>query len=121
MPAVSGTVALPGTTFSENSNTGLIITAGLLYAVDIREVENPNPIFGIVPRRLVGLLVISFVCAFGMMFLWGRLQEGNPTALESFGRATVNWVSTALGAVLADILPGEGKGEDSSELLTDQD
>lgn len=93
------------------------ITAGLLYAIDFREVQISNPILGLVPRRLIGILVISFICAAGMMFLWGRLHEGDPTTLESIGRATVIWASAALGAVLADILPGESKGEDIGELI----
>ena len=95
------------------------ITAGLLYVVDFREVKVHKPLFGFLPRRLLGVLVISFVCAFGMMFLWGRLHEGDPAALESLSRGTVIWASAALGAVLADILPGESKGEDISDLLTD--
>ena len=93
------------------------ITAGLLYVVDFREVKVHKPFLGFVPRRLLGVLVISFGCAFGMMLLWGRLHEGDPTTLESVGRATVIWASAALGAVLADILPGESKGEDISDLI----
>ena len=99
----------------------IAITAGLLYAVDLREVKIRNPILGIVPRRLLGVLVISFLCAFGMMLLWGRLHEGDPTPLESLSRTTVIWASAALGAVLADILPGEGKGEDISEVIGDSE
>ena len=93
------------------------ITAGLLYAIDFREVQISNPILGFIPRRLIGILAISFICAAGMMYLWGRLHEGDPTTLESLGRATVIWASAALGAVLADILPGESKGEDISEII----
>ena len=103
--------------FTINALLIVTITAGLLYVVDIREVAISNPILGIIPRRLVGILVISFACAFGMMFLWGRLHEGDPTPVESFGRATVIWASASLGAVLADILPGESKGEDISQLI----
>ncbi len=95
------------------------VTAGLLYAIDIREVVIQNPFFGVIPRRLVGILVISFGCAAGMMFLWGRLHEGDPTALEAFARTTVIWAAAALGAVLADVLPGESKGEDISGLLAE--
>ena len=95
----------------------LAITTGLLYAIDFREVQISNPIFGIIPRRLVGILVISFLCAAGMMLLWGRLHAEDPTVLEAFGRITVIWASAALGAVLADILPGESKGEDVSNLI----
>lgn len=98
-----------------------ILAAGLLYAVDIREVRVTKPLLGFIPRRLIGVLVISFVCAAGMMFMWGRLHEGDPSTTESFARATVIWASAALGAVLGDILPGESKGEDVSYLLQRQD
>ena len=96
-----------------------LVTTALLYVVDFRDVEITDPFFGILPRRLLGVLVISFVCAFGMMFMWGRLHEGDPTAIESFGRATVIWAAAALGAVLADILPGESKGEDLRDLIAE--
>ncbi len=92
------------------------VTTGLLYAVDIREVRITNPVFGFIPRRLVGILAVSFICAFGMMFLWGRLHEGDPTTLEAIARITVIWAAAALGAVLADVLPGESKGKDISTL-----
>lgn len=97
----------------------IIVTAGLLYAVDIREVQITEPILGFLPRRLVGVLGISFACAFGMMFLWGRLHEGDPTTTEALGRTTVIWASAAIGAVLADILPGESKGEDINLIIED--
>lgn len=89
----------------------VVLTAGLLYATDIRDVRNVNPILGVIPRRLVAVLVISFVVAAGMMYMWGRLHEEDPTALEALGRITVIWAASALGAVLADILPGESQGE----------
>lgn len=93
------------------------ITAGLLYAVDIREVEIHNPFVGVVPRRLVGVLLISLGCTVGMMLMWGRLHAGDPTPVEALGRTTIVWAAAALGAVLGDILPGESKGEDLSALL----
>lgn len=98
----------------------IILTAGLLYATDIKEVQINNPIFGIIPRRLLGVLFTSFVVAGGMMLMWGRLHEENPTTLEQFARITVIWAAAALGAVLADILPGESKGTDLSELIGDE-
>lgn len=91
------------------------VVTGLLYAIDFREVRIVNPILGFIPRRLVGILMISALCAFGMMFLWGRLHEGDPTTLESVARGTIIWTSAGLGAVLADILPGESKGEDITQ------
>ena len=95
----------------------ITLTAGLLYAVDFREVKITNPLFGFIPRRLVGVLAISFIVAAGTMFMWGRLHEEDPSTVEQFNRITVIWAAAALGAVLADILPGESKGEDLSEIL----
>lgn len=93
------------------------IAAGLLYAVDFREVQISEPIFGLIPRRLVGVLAISFGCALGMMVFWGRLHHGDPSSLEAASRTTVIWAAAVLGAVLADILPGESKGEDINILI----
>lgn len=102
----------------------ITLTAGLLYAVDFRDVQITNPFFGIVPRRLAAVLVISFIVAAGTMLMWGRLHEGlngeSPTTYEQFARITVIWAAAALGAVLADILPGESQGEDITTLIGDE-
>jgi hypothetical protein len=47
-----------------------------------------------------------------MLLFWGRLHEGDPTALERVGRIAVVWAAAAFGAGLGDILPGESQGED---------
>lgn len=93
------------------------ITAGLLYAVDIREVKIRYPILGLVPRRLTGHLVASLLCVLFMMFFWGRIGEGDPTGVESVCRVAIVWMPATLGAVLADVLPGESEGEDINEIL----
>jgi uncharacterized membrane protein len=90
----------------------LVMSVGLLYLADIREVKISNPIFGIVPRRLVGVLTASLLSAVGLMYLWGRHRAGNPTDLELFARVTVIWTAGAFGAALGDILPGESAGYD---------
>ena len=94
------------------------LTAGLLYATDFRDVV-AHPILGIVPRRLVAVLTISFLVAGGMMYMWGRLHEEDPTQLEAFGRITVIWAAAALGATIADILPGESTGTDIRQRIAD--
>lgn len=99
----------------------IALTTGLLYAVDFREITIQYPIFGFIPRRLVGVLGVSFIVAAAMLFMWGRLHEEDPTTLEQFSRITVIWAAAALGAVLADILPGESKGEDISEMIGGED
>ena len=95
------------------------LTAGLLYAIDFRQVTVTNPLFGVIPRRLLGVLLISLVVAAGMMLMWGRLHEEDPTTVEQASRITVIWAAAALGAVLADILPGESQGTDISDLVDD--
>lgn len=96
------------------ANVGFVIvlTAGLLYAVDFREVKIMNPIFGVVPRRLVGVLLISLLASAGLMVMWGRMFLDDPTPAAAFARVTVVWAAAALGASLGDILPGESKGTD---------
>lgn len=94
----------------------VVLVAALLYFTDIRDVQL-KLISGFIPRRLVGVLVISFIVAFLTMFLWGRLNEGTPSNLERLGRVTVIWAAAALGATLADIIPGESQGEDLGALI----
>lgn len=95
----------------------VFLTAGLLYAVDIREVKVYNSILGFIPRRLAGHLLTALVCSVFMMVLWGRLYEGDPSTFESVCRVTIVWTPAAMGAVLADVVPGESQGEDISEIL----
>ena len=102
-----------------NSIFVVALATGLLYATDFRDVRVTRPIFGIVPRRLLGVLVISFTVAAVMMYMWGRLHEEDPTALERLARITVLWAAAALGATLGDILPGESSGTDINDLIAD--
>ncbi len=95
----------------------VVLTAGLLYYTDIRQIEITRPIFGVVPRRLIGVLSISFLVAGGSMLLWGRLHAEDPAGIEVFARITVIWAAAAFGATLGDILPGESGGEDINDLV----
>lgn len=83
---------------------GVGITIGILYVVDFQRVEIVNPIFGVVPRRLVGILAISFGTATIMMTVWGRVSWGEPWL--ALCQVTVTFVVMAIGASLGDILPG---------------
>jgi uncharacterized membrane protein len=96
------------------ANTVFVIalTTGLIYAVDFRDVKIVNPIFGLVPRRLVGVLLISFLTVAGLMILWGRMAIDDPSTTVVFARISVIWTAAALGASLDDIIPGESKGTD---------
>jgi uncharacterized membrane protein len=81
---------------------GLII--GILYVADIQDVRIQNPIFGIVPRRLVGVLTISFLTALVVMVGWGVTDPAVP--IRAFADATVAYVPMSIGAALGDIIPG---------------
>jgi len=87
----------------------VIMTWALLYWADFREVRNAKPFFGILPRRLVGVLFISLFTSSLLMTLWGRVG-GWADPLEAFARISVIWAAAAFGAVLGDILPGQSKG-----------
>jgi uncharacterized membrane protein len=80
---------------------GLVI--GILYVADIQDVRIYNPILGIVPRRLVGVLGISLVTATVVMTMWGRIAWSDP--LLAFSQVSVAYVPMSLGAALGDIIP----------------
>lgn len=83
---------------------GIGITIGILYVADIQDVHVTNPIFGLVPRRLVGVLGVSFITAVVMLTTWGRISWDTPwTALAN---VVVAFVPMSIGAALGDILPG---------------
>jgi len=94
------------------------ITAGLLYFTDIRDVQ-VRLLFGFLPKRLTGALLISLLVAVGTMLMWGRLHAEDPTTVEQFSRVTVVWAAAALGATLGDILPGESTGEDLAQRIAE--
>ncbi|MFC6871761.1 DUF2391 family protein [Halobellus marinus] len=81
---------------------GLII--GILYVAEIQDVRVYKPILGIVPRRLVGVLCVSFVTAVVMMTAWGRVEWSSP--LLALATVVVAFVPMSVGAALGDILPG---------------
>lgn len=91
-----------------------VMTWGLLYWTEFRELHESEPLFGFLPRRLVGVLLISLCTATLMMTMWGRV-EGWSDPLLAFARISVIWAAAAFGAVLGDILPGESDGTDLSE------
>lgn len=100
-------------------NTAFIVvmTIGLLYWADIQTVKATNPIFGIVPRRLVGVLTIAFLTAAFTMTLWGRVDWTDPWVSVCY--VSVVWSAAAFGGALGDILPGESKGADLNLLGDD--
>jgi uncharacterized membrane protein len=98
-----------------NSLFVVVLSWGLLYWTDFRSIHDNRQVFGIIPRRLLGVLLISLVTATFTMTLWGRLDGwSDPTV--ALARISVIWTAAAFGAALGDILPGEGRGTDISDL-----
>jgi uncharacterized membrane protein len=94
----------------------VVMTAGLLYYADFREVSVDRPLLGILPRRLLAVLAISFLTVGFTMTVWGRIGGETPTSV-AFARISVVWTAAAFGAALGDILPGESEGSDIHEEL----
>ncbi|USZ68023.1 DUF2391 domain-containing protein [Halorussus salilacus] len=92
-PALGGT--LVGT---------VALVIGVLYVAEIQQVEIHQPLFGVVPRRLVGVLGISFSTAVVTMTAWGRVDWADPWL--AFCQVSVTFAAMALGGALGDILPG---------------
>jgi len=90
----------------------VVMTIGLLYWADLQQVKITNPILGVVPRRLAGVLTVAFVTAALTMTLWGRVDWVDPW--RTLCQVSVLWSVAAIGGALGDILPGESKGTDLS-------
>ncbi|MEF8808006.1 DUF2391 family protein [Natronomonas sp.] len=99
-------------------NVGFVVvmTAGMLYYAEFRNVEVSRPLFGIVPRRLVAILAIAFITAAFTMTVWGRLDGWTDPAV-ALSRVSVVWAVACFGAALGDILPGESTGADINDEL----
>jgi len=95
----------------------VVVASVLLYRSDIRDVRVHRPIFGLIPRRLVGVLIVSFITAALTMALWGRLD--GVSAPVAFARVSVVWTAASFGAALGDILPGQSGGQDVNDVVRD--
>jgi uncharacterized membrane protein len=76
----------------------------VLYVAEFQDVRVADAIFGLVPRRLAGVLAVSFGTAAVLLTAWGRLAGSEPTV--ALATVMVAWVPMAIGAALGDILPG---------------
>ncbi|WP_435365238.1 DUF2391 family protein [Haloarchaeobius sp. DYHT-AS-18] len=81
---------------------GVVIS--ILYVADFQDVRIRNPILGVVPRRLAGVIGVSLVTALVVMTAWGRVDWATP--LLAFAQTTVAFAPMTIGAALGDILPG---------------
>lgn len=80
------------------------IVYGILYVADFQDVRVRDAILGVIPRRLAGVVTISFLTALIVMTTWGRVDWANPWL--AFSTVTVAFFPMAIGAALGDILPG---------------
>jgi len=103
--------------FLGNAVFAVFLTGALLYWADIRDVRVHKHVFGIVPRRLLGVLVIAFLASTFTMTLWGRVEWSEPVVALS--RISVVWTVGCFGGALGDILPGEAGGEDINDIIGD--
>ncbi|MFB6254437.1 MAG: DUF2391 family protein [Halobacteriaceae archaeon] len=96
----------------------LITITTLVYWAGPNNVVISRPIFGIIPRRLVGIATVSFLTAGAMMTMWGRVLNWQQP-LIGVARVSVVWTVAAFGASLGDILPGESSGDDINDNLSE--
>lgn len=90
------------------------VTGGLLYYAEFRKVEMTY-LFGVVPRRLLAVLLISLCTATVTMAMWGRLDPTAP--FLSVCQVTVVWTAGAFGAGIGDLLPGQSEGPDVGDVV----
>ena len=84
--------------------TTIATVVGVLYVADIQDVRVRDPLFGVLPRRLVGVLAISTGLAAASMTAWGRVDWTDPAV--ALAQVTVCFAAMAIGGALGDILPG---------------
>ncbi len=80
------------------------LTIGILYVAEFQDVRVHKPLFGVLPRRLVGVVTIAFLTALGLMTIWGRVDWAEPWL--AFSQVSVAFVPMVIGAALGDLLPG---------------
>jgi uncharacterized membrane protein len=102
--------------FLVNTVFVLLMIQTLVYWAGPQDVKMSRPIFGVIPRRLIGISIISFLTAAAMMTMWGRVGDWNEPVV-ALARISVVWTVASFGAALGDILPGESSGTDISENL----
>lgn len=104
--------------FIANAAFVLLMVAALVYWAGPQDVQVSRPVFGFVPRRLVGISVVSFLTAAALMTMWGRV-DGWRDPVVAVARISAVWTVASFGAALGDILPGESSGDDLNDDLAD--
>lgn len=80
-----------------------MLVYGILHSVEFERVEE-DLIGGLIPVRLISILLIAGSMAIGLMTIWGRVEW--TTTWIALGQITVTAIVMAVGASLGDILPG---------------
>ena len=81
---------------------GLVV--GIIYVADFQDVRVHKPIFGLLPRRLVGVVGVSLLMAGLLLTAWGRGDWAEPGL--AVANVVVAFVPMSIGAALGDLLPG---------------
>lgn len=80
------------------------VVVGIIYVADFQDVRVDEPIFGVIPRRLVGVLGVAALTATVGLTVWGRITWADPAF--AVGNVLAVLVPTSVGAALGDLLPG---------------
>ena len=98
------------------ANTAFVVAMiwGLVYWAGPQDVKPTRPLLGFVPRRLVGIALVSYLTAAALMTMWGRVADWNDPVV-ALARISVVWTVASFGAALGDILPGESSGDDIND------
>jgi len=99
--------------FVANTVFILAMIGVLVYWAGPRDVAVSRPLFGFIPRRLVGISAVSFLTAAALMTMWGRVLWADPVV--AVARVSVVWSVASFGAALGDVLPGESSGDDIND------
>jgi hypothetical protein len=83
----------------------------LAYWAGPQDVHVSRPVFGLVPRPLVGIALVSLLAATLLITMWGRVG-GWRDPVVAVARISAVWTVASFGAALGDILPGESSGDD---------
>ncbi|QLG63622.1 DUF2391 family protein [Halorarum salinum] len=80
------------------------VVVGIIYVADFQDVRVDEPILGVVPRRLVGVLGVATLTATVGLTVWGRITWADPAF--ALGNVLAVLVPMSVGAALGDLLPG---------------
>lgn len=102
--------------FIVNAVFVVLMILALVYWAGPQDVKMSRPILGFIPRRLVGIGLVSFMTAAALMTMWGRVGNWQDPVV-ALARISVVWTVASFGAALGDILPGESSGADINDDL----